>query len=149
MWVLWCYFTISLWSLSSWLFLLDCVVFVIFLFSSFNHTNSLYYCYANYNSSHLHIGYFNATTSLFDMSFEVDVSIVEPTVVYAHFELNYPNGVDISIFPLHSLTHKILLTQNLIEFSVVSEFVDGLRKNERESKFVTITLRNKKWINMC
>jgi hypothetical protein len=63
--------------------------------------------------------------------------------VYAHFELNYPNGVDISVFPLHSMTHKVLVNHNLIEFSVVSDYVEGLRKHEKDSKMVTITLRNK------
>ncbi len=46
---------------------------------------------------------FNASTAKFHLKWSLDTTVTTPTTIYANFDLNYPNGVDVGILPLHGL----------------------------------------------
>ena len=47
---------------------------------------------------------FDPTTSRFQLVFNVNTGIRQPTIVYINEELNYPQGFDIQVSPANSLT---------------------------------------------
>lgn len=67
---------------------------------------------------------FNTTTGDFRMKFSVDTSIDAPTEIFAHYTLNYPSGIDINVFPLHSLTWE-KVSKNMIAFYATDKIQDG------------------------
>ena len=47
---------------------------------------------------------FDPTSSRFQLVFNINTDIHQPTVVYINEELNYPQGFDIQVSPSNSLT---------------------------------------------
>jgi hypothetical protein len=47
---------------------------------------------------------FNPTTARFQLMFIINTDIHQPTIIYINEELNYPQGSDINVAPVNSLT---------------------------------------------
>jgi endoglycosylceramidase len=47
---------------------------------------------------------FNPTTARFQLVFTINTDIHQPTIIYINEELNYPQGCDIKVSPVNSLT---------------------------------------------
>jgi hypothetical protein len=47
---------------------------------------------------------FDPITSRFQLVFNVNTDIHQPTIIYINEELNYPQGCDINVSPVNSLT---------------------------------------------
>jgi hypothetical protein len=47
---------------------------------------------------------FDPITSHFQLVFNVNTDIHQPTIIYINEELNYPQGFDINVSPVNSLT---------------------------------------------
>lgn len=61
---------------------------------------------------------FNATTSRFHVQWSIDTTVSAPTTIYMHFDLNYPNGVDVNVLPLHGLEWSADKASNTLSFRV-------------------------------
>jgi hypothetical protein len=47
---------------------------------------------------------FDATTARFQLVFNINTDIHQPTIIYVNEELNYPQGCNINVSPASSLT---------------------------------------------
>ena len=47
---------------------------------------------------------FEPTTSHFQLVFNINTDIHQPTIIYINEELNYPQGCNINVSPVNSLT---------------------------------------------
>jgi hypothetical protein len=59
---------------------------------------------------------FDPLTSRFQLVFNVNIDIHQPTIVYINEELNYPKGFDINVSPADSLTWNST-SSNYYEFT--------------------------------
>jgi len=77
---------------------------------------------------------FDATTARFQLVFIINTDIHQPTIIYINEELNYPQGCDINVTPVNSLTWNST-ERNYYEFTPGT-----LTKNDTE---VTILITRK------
>jgi len=67
---------------------------------------------------------FDPTTSRFQLVFNVNIDIQQPTIVYINEELNYPKGFDINVSPANSLTWNST-SSNYYEFTPTASTKNG------------------------
>lgn len=82
---------------------------------------------------------FDATTARFQLVFNVNTGIRQPTIVYINEELNYPQGFDIQVTPANSLTWNSTSPNYYQFFSSVSV-------NNGTSITINITQKKLIWI---
>lgn len=80
---------------------------------------------------------FDPTTSRFQLVFNVNTDIHQPTIVYINEELNYPQGFDIQVSPANSLTWNSTST-NYYDFTPSASTKNGTA--------ITIQITQKKLI---
>jgi endoglycosylceramidase len=67
---------------------------------------------------------FNATTGEYVAKWTVDTTIVLPTEIFAHQELNYPTGMDVTVVPPLALTWT-MKSANVLAFSYTAHAKTG------------------------
>ncbi len=67
---------------------------------------------------------FDPLTTRFQLIFNINRDIQQPTIIYINEELNYPYGCDINVSPVNSLTWNST-NQNYYEFSPVTSTKNG------------------------
>lgn len=68
--------------------------------------------------------FFEPSTSRFQLVFNVNTTIEQPTVIYINEDLSYPDGANIEVNPANALTWKST-TRNYYEFSPTSSTKNG------------------------
>ena len=82
---------------------------------------------------------FDPTTSRFQLVFNVNTDIQQPTIVYINEELNYPKGFDVNVSPANSLTWNSTET-NYYQFTPAASTKNGT------SITIQITQKQFNWI---
>ena len=67
---------------------------------------------------------FDPITSRFQLVFNINTTIQQPTIVYINEELNYPHGFDINVSPNNTLTWNSS-EQNYYEFFPTTSTENG------------------------
>jgi len=68
--------------------------------------------------------FFEPTSCRFQLTFNVNTDIHQPTIVYINEDLNYPHGNDINVSPVNSLTWTST-SRNYYEFLPVASTKNG------------------------
>ena len=68
---------------------------------------------------------FDPITSRFQLVFNINTTIQQPTIVYINQELNYPHGFDINVSPNNTLTWNSS-ERNYYEFSATTSTKNGM-----------------------
>lgn len=67
---------------------------------------------------------FDPITSRFQLVFNINTTIPQPTIIYINEELNYPHGFDINVSPNDTLTWNSS-ERNYYEFSPTASTKNG------------------------
>ena len=79
--------------------------------------------YARYTSGSIKSMVYDSNTREFTLIYAINTDIAEPTVIYANTQYNYPNGIQVDIFPPLALKHAH--TGNYLEFLPTEHVTNG------------------------